>query len=73
MKTNIAEVIESVEESDLWKEYEKIGYNSWLNLWVLWGVAPRASECPARYMKDGSIQRRACIRGWTNAAKEAMN
>ena len=57
-------------ENELWVEYEKKGYDSWIELWCLEGCSPRAGACPARYLKADSIERRAFIRGWSKADKE---
>lgn len=54
-----------------WEEYEKKGYDAWIELWVADGAFPRPSMCPARYMKDESIQRRAFLRGWVRASAQA--
>lgn len=60
----------SDENTELWAEYEKKGYDCWLELWIQEGCAPRAGACPARYLKADSIERQAFIRGWAKADKE---
>lgn len=66
MEENLTE-----QEQAVWAEYEKKGYDQYLEIWVLENSFPRPSSCPARYLKEGSIQRFAYIRGWNKAAREA--
>jgi len=47
---------------------EKLGYDTWIELWVLYGCSPSVRDCPARHIDDYD-ERRAVIRGW-NKAKE---
>lgn len=45
------------------------GYDAWIELWTLTGFAPRATECPARWMNDGE-KRSQFIKGWIEAKRE---
>ena len=52
------------------EEAEQEGYDRWVELWVQEGCSPRASDCPARYVKDEDT-RRAMVHGWNKAKNEA--
>lgn len=52
-------------------EYQKKGYDDFLELWCLYGYSPSDSQCPARYMKPKSKERLEYIQGWNKAKKEA--
>jgi len=52
--------------------WEQKGYDAFVQLWADHGTFPTASDCPARYMKEGSDERRAFIRGWNKAKTEAQ-
>lgn len=47
---------------------EKLGYDTWIELWVIYGCSPPARDCPARHIQNND-ERMAVIRGW-NKAKE---
>lgn len=51
------------------KESEQRGYDSWIELWVLYESSPTASMCPARYM-DVGVARSSFISGWNRAKRE---
>lgn len=51
---------------------EKFGYNAFINAWVREESTPRASSCPARFMKEGT-ERDLVIKGWVKAKKELEN
>lgn len=45
---------------------EKLGYDTWIELWVNYGCSPSAVECPARHVRNHD-ERMAIIRGWIKA------
>lgn len=49
--------------------YERKGYDAWIELWAAHGCEPTASQCPARYMPPGE-DRTAYLRGWSRAVRE---
>lgn len=52
-------------------DWEQQGYDSFVELWTIHNTIPTASQCPARWMQEGSDERRAFIRGWNKAKSEA--
>lgn len=51
------------------RDFEKIGYDAWVELWCENGYSPSASQCGARYMPDGP-NRSAYVKGWVRAKNE---
>lgn len=50
-------------------DYEKKGYDSWVDKWCCQGSTPSLASCPAKYMGLG--QRRSdFLRGWKIAERE---
>lgn len=49
--------------------FRQKGYDAWLELWTAYSSTPTASQCPARYMKDG-LDKTAFIKGWNQALNE---
>lgn len=55
--------------------WENKGYNSWFRYKRnnKNNALPLISQCPARYMRPGSLERKEFIRGWDIAEKEYLN
>lgn len=51
-------------------EWEQKGYDHFIELCVQFGRQPSASECPARYMENGSENRSEYLKGWLKAREE---
>lgn len=52
-------------------EWEQKGYDAFVEFWIQNGYKPSVSDCPARYMQEGSDERRAFILGWNKAREES--
>lgn len=57
------------QDAEMEAEFERRGYDSWIEVWTQYGYTPTVRDCPARYMKDGPL-RDAFIRGWNRARRE---
>lgn len=51
-------------------DWQKRGYDAWLELWVANGCSPTAGNCPARWMKPDTQERADFISGWNTAKRE---
>lgn len=52
-------------------EWQQKGYDAWLEIWIDQGITPTASQCPARYLAQGSQERADYISGWNKAKEES--
>jgi hypothetical protein len=51
-------------------EWQKKGYEAWIERWVARGCTPTARDCPARWLRPESAERAEFISGWNKAKTE---